>query len=184
MVAGGGSEVTTLSSSVVHSTEWMTIREDWVRHADGTPGLYGVVEKDDFVVVVPVHDGGLYLVEQYRYPVRGRYWELPQGSAPGEDPAAVAATELREQTGLKAATLEQIGTVHEAYGFATQRATVFLATDLEQGEPERGATESDMRARWFSVEQMWALVDDGRLTNAATLAAVALAQRRGVLTGG
>jgi hypothetical protein len=34
------------------------------------------------VVIVPVDDDGrLHLVEQYRYPVKGRYWELPK--APG-----------------------------------------------------------------------------------------------------
>ena len=43
-----------------------------------------------FVVIVPVEDDGrVHLVEQYRYPVKGRYWEFPQGSwerEPGVDP--------------------------------------------------------------------------------------------------
>ena len=51
-------------------------------------------------------DGRLHLAEQFRYPVKGRYWELPQGSweqAPEADPLEVAHGELREETGLDAA---------------------------------------------------------------------------------
>ena len=67
----------------------MRVREDMIRRRDGSTGIYGVVEKPDFVVIVPVEDDGrVHLVEQYRYPVKGRYWEFPQGSwerEPGVD---------------------------------------------------------------------------------------------------
>ena len=57
----------------------MRVREDTIRRRDGSIGIYGVVEKPDFVVIVPIEDDGrLHLVEQYRYPVEGRYWELPK----------------------------------------------------------------------------------------------------------
>ncbi len=47
----------------------MRVREDTIRRRDGSTGIYGVV--------VPVEDDGrVHLVEQYRYPVKGRYWEL------------------------------------------------------------------------------------------------------------
>ena len=59
----------------------MRVREDTIRRRDGSTGIYGVVAKPDFVVIVPVEDDGrVHLVEQYRYPVKGRYWEL---KAPG-----------------------------------------------------------------------------------------------------
>jgi hypothetical protein len=44
-------------------------------------GLYGVVEKPDLVVIVPLNGDRLDLVEQFRYPVGARYWELPLASA-------------------------------------------------------------------------------------------------------
>jgi len=47
---------------------------------DGSEGIYGIVEKPDFVVIVPLeNDSRIHLVQQYRYPVRARYWEFPQG---------------------------------------------------------------------------------------------------------
>jgi 8-oxo-dGTP pyrophosphatase MutT (NUDIX family) len=93
----------TLSSRIAYENRWTRLREDRIRHADGSEGIYGVVERSDFVVVVPWQDGQVTLVEQYRYPVGARIWEFPMGmweQAPGTDPVVLAAAELREETGL------------------------------------------------------------------------------------
>ena len=34
----------------------MRVREDTIRRRDGSSGIYGVVDKPDFVVIVPVED--------------------------------------------------------------------------------------------------------------------------------
>ncbi len=78
-------EIETAGTKVVYKNRWMTVREDTIVRADGSSGLYGVVEKPDFSVIAAVSDGSIVLVEQYRYPVQERFWELPQGS--WEDPA-------------------------------------------------------------------------------------------------
>jgi 8-oxo-dGTP pyrophosphatase MutT (NUDIX family) len=100
-----------VSSRTVYANQWMRVREDEVERADGSNGIYGVVEKPDFALIVPVDtDCGLWLVEQYRYPVEGRFWEFPQGSweqQPGVDPAVLARGELREEAGLEASSLER-----------------------------------------------------------------------------
>ena len=72
-------DIATTGTRVVYENRWMRVREDAIRRRDGSAGIYGVVEKPDFVVVAPVEAGVVHLVQQYRYPVRGRWWELPQG---------------------------------------------------------------------------------------------------------
>src|SRR6267142_2955820 len=109
MPATGRADITTTGTSVVYENRWMRVREDTIRRRDGSNGIYGVVEKPDFVVIIPVEDDGrLYLVEQFRYPVKGRYWEFPQGSweqIEGADPLEMALGELREESGLDAAEM-------------------------------------------------------------------------------
>jgi 8-oxo-dGTP pyrophosphatase MutT (NUDIX family) len=82
----------------------MRVREDAI--CRGSEGIYGIVEKPDSVVIVPVEDDGrINLVQQYRYPIGARYWEFPQGAweqTPGADPDDVARGELQEKTGLNA----------------------------------------------------------------------------------
>ncbi|MEO9238259.1 MAG: NUDIX hydrolase, partial [Jatrophihabitantaceae bacterium] len=126
-------ELVATASEVVYRNRWMTVREDQTLRADGATGLYGVVEKPDFALVVPYARGGFYLVEQYRYPVRGRYWEFPQGTWTGvaePDPIELARGELVEETGLTATELTSLGHFFQAYGYSEQGFHIFLATGL------------------------------------------------------
>ena len=78
MPATGRADITTTGTSVVYENRWMRVREDTIRRRDGSDGLYGVVEKPDFVVIVPLNGDRLHLVEQFRYPVGARYWASPR----------------------------------------------------------------------------------------------------------
>ena len=110
-------EIETIGTRVAYENKWMTVREDKVRRVSGAEGIYGVVDKPDFVAIIPIHKGHIHLVEQYRYPVEGRYWEIPQGSWEGNpkaDNSIVAAGELKEETGLVAGTMEYVGHIFQA----------------------------------------------------------------------
>ncbi|MFJ7241165.1 ADP-ribose pyrophosphatase [Streptomyces olivaceus] len=188
-----------LESRLAYRNPWMTVREDSLRRPDGSDGLYGVVDKPDFVLIVPHERNGFHLVEQYRYPVGGRFWEFPQGSwpepaktsaaggdpegaagtgGPSPDAVALARAELREETGLVAGSLTRLGRIHVAHGYSSQGCQVFLAEDLTHGEPCREATEADMAQRWVDAGTLDEMVADGRFVDAPSLAALALLQRR------
>ncbi len=166
-----------VSTRTVYRSRWLSVREDEVRRPDGSSGLYSVVDKPDFALVIPAEPDGFHLVEQYRYPVGGRYWEFPQGTA-GDGvvlpPEQLARAELAEETGLRAARLEPLGHLHCAYGMSSQGFDVFLATGLTPGPPAREATEQDMRQRRVSRAEFEELVRAGRITDDSTLAAYAL----------
>jgi 8-oxo-dGTP pyrophosphatase MutT (NUDIX family) len=174
----------TLSSRIAYENRWTRVREDRIRHPDGSDGLYGVVERADFVVIVPWQDGHLTLVEQYRYPVAVRVWEFPMGmweQAPGTDPLVLAAAELREETGLIAGRMTRVGEIFQGPGYCNQRGHIFLATDLTQGEPDREATEQDMISRRFALADFEAMIRDGTLREAMTLSAFGLLRVNGLL---
>src|ERR1700743_2397675 len=94
-----------LRSRQVYANRWMTAREDEVGRPDGTPGIYGVIAKPQYALVIASRGDELALVEQFRYPIGARSWEFPAGTAPDRadcDPAELAVRELREETGLRA----------------------------------------------------------------------------------
>jgi 8-oxo-dGTP pyrophosphatase MutT (NUDIX family) len=168
---------------VVYRNPWMTVREDTVRHPDGTPGLYGVVEKPDFALVLPRWADGFWLVEQYRYPVRRRAWEFPQGGwgqGGGGSATDLARAELAEETGLRAASLIHLGHLYEAYGYSTQGFDVYLATGLTEGEPDREPGEQGMVHRRFTDTEVAEAIRDGLIVDAPSLAALTLYRLGGV----
>ena len=176
-------EIVKTASSVVYRNRWMTVREDKIRRADGGEGIYGVVEKRDFAVIAAVQAGQIYLVEQFRYPVGRRYWELPQGSweETAVEPAKLAAAELREETGLVAGTMVHAGHLFQGYGYSTQGYDVFLARDLEQGESKTDPEEQGLVARAFDLRAVEEMIGDGVIKDASTVAAFGLLRLKGYL---
>jgi 8-oxo-dGTP pyrophosphatase MutT (NUDIX family) len=169
-----------IASRLTYENRWMRVREDTVERTDGSTGSYGVIEKPDFALIIPrAEDGGLWLVEQYRYPVERRLWEFPQGSWEEQsivDPAVLARGELQEETGLRAGDLRHIGHLYLAASFCTQGFDVWLATELEQGAADRGIEEQDMRVRKVSRLEWEMMVSSGEVKSSASLAAYGLLQ--------
>ena len=179
MTDGG---IRTLSSRIAYENPWTRVREDIIERADGSAGLYGVVERCDFVVVFPLHaNGDVTLVEQYRYPVRRRMIELPMGmweQKPGTPPETVAQGELAEETGLAAGSMRYVGEILQGAGYSTQRGHIFLATDLQQGPPRREVSEQDMSVHRVAVPMFEAMIADGHIIDAITLAAFGMLRVR------
>ena len=164
----------TLSSRVVYQNRWMRVREDAIERADGSPGIYGVIEKTDFALIIPVEDGHLYLVEQYRYPVAARFLEFPQGTwemNPDADPADVARGELREETGLVAEQMNYLGHLFIAYGMSNQGFHIFRATGLRQGEASLELEEQDLTVTRMSIADFEAAIRGGVIKDAGTISA-------------
>jgi ADP-ribose pyrophosphatase len=185
MAADSDVDIETLGSRIVYENRWMRVREDAIRRRDGSEGIYGVVEKPDFVCIVPLEaDGRVHLVEQYRYPVGARFWEFPQGTweeVPDADPIDVARGELREETGLAAAEMVLVGRLFEAYGHSSQGYRVFLATGLTRGPAALNQEEQDLVTRAFPLAELERMIRDGEIQDATTVAAFGLLRLKGLI---
>ena len=172
------SEITRTNRHTVYENRWMKVHEDAVTFADKSEGIFGIVDKEDFVLIVPRHaDGRFQLVQQYRYPVAGRFWEFPQGSwetQPGSDPKKVALGELEEETGYRASELHQLGHLYGAYGFSNQGFYVFLADQLTPGNVQRDHEEQGMKTAAFTHSEIVEMIVRGEIKDAPTIAALNL----------
>jgi 8-oxo-dGTP pyrophosphatase MutT (NUDIX family) len=178
MEAGmGDGIIRQVASRVVYRDRWMSLRVDDIERPDGSAGQYAVVDKADFALVIPADGRGFHLVEEYRYPVGGRYWSFPQGGfAPGHAGTALdlARAELAEETGLTAARMHHLGHLFSAHGTTSQGFDVFLATGLTPGPPAREQEEQDMRQDWVPRADFEAMIRAGRIRDDTTLAAYTL----------
>ncbi len=166
--------IETISSRRVYANNWMTVREDAIRRPDGSEGIYGVIDKPYYALVIARAEDGRYgMVEQFRYPLGLRRWEFPQGTVGRTElaPDVLADRELREETGLRAATMTRLGLLDVAAGMSSQRGHVFLATGISEGSAEREHEEQDMRFAWFTGARIEELIRTGEVTDAQSIAA-------------
>ena len=169
--------IETVATREIYRNPWMVLREDDIRRPDGSPGIYAVVDKPAYALVMAYDGNRFRLVEQFRYPVGARRWEFPQGTAPDVvdiEPTELAARELREETGLRATSFEALGHVDIAPGMSSQRGWVFLATGIAEGESDREHEEQDMRSAWFSREDVEQMIRSGVIVDSQSIAAYGL----------
>ncbi|HEX4284450.1 MAG TPA: NUDIX hydrolase [Terracidiphilus sp.] len=165
--------IRTLSTREVYRNRWMRLREDEILRSNGQKGIYSVAEKDDAAIILPIDEGKVWLVEQFRYTIQQRALELPQGAweEGGAEPEELARGELREETGLHAEQMVRLGMLWIAYGFTRQKQHVYLATGLSQKETDRDAEEHDLQVRSVTVAEFEQMMRDGTIADASTVAA-------------
>ena len=173
---GSARSITTLSSREVYRNPWLRVREDEILRSNGQSGIYGVVDKHDCAIIVPIDQDRVWLVEQFRYTIQERALELPQGGweMEVENPEELARNELRDELGLDAQAMTYLGTLWIAYGFANQKQHVFLATGLTPAEREPDPEEHDLRAHSVPVTDFERMMLDGVIRDNCTLSAWAL----------
>ena len=101
------------------------------------------------ILAVDEHDHVL-LVEQYRVPLGCPCIELPAGligddeGVAGESPLAAAGRELVEETGWRAARLEDAGEYYSSPGMVSESFTLVRASGLEQVGPGGGTDNENI----------------------------------------
>jgi len=102
----------------------------------------------------------ILLVRQYR---------LPAGKVDdGEKPMQAAKRELAEETGYKASKWTKLVSFFASPGYVQERMTIFLATDLSEGE----ATPMDdeqIETRWFKRKEIAQMIRDGKIQDGKTI---------------
>lgn len=169
----GVRSITTLGTREVYRNQWLRLREDKILRSNGKEGIYSVVDKDDCAIILPIQDGRVWLVEQFRYTIQERALELPQGGWEMEiaDPEDLARGELKEETGLHAAQMTYLGFMWVAYGFSRQKQHVFLATGLTMMERDPDEEEHDLVIHTRSLEEFEQMMLGGTIRDMSTLAA-------------
>lgn len=169
--------IKTISSREVYRNPWTSVREDVIERSNGQRGIYGVIDKEDASIIIPVERTAegefVYLVEQFRYTVQGTFKEFPQGSWERANvvPEELARGELREETGMSAGKMTHLATPQVAYGVMNQKQHVFLAEDLTHGKTRPDEEEHDLVLHRVAVREFERMLLDGRVVDNCSAAA-------------
>jgi ADP-ribose pyrophosphatase len=135
------------------------------------------------VVVAPMTaDGRFVLIRQERVPIRATIWEFPAGQIDDDsDPDAIRATglrELAEEAGHELAgggEILPLGFFFPSSGFTDEHSHLLLARPVipAPGGPSPDAAEAITECRAFPPSELQAMIANGDIQDANTLAAVA-----------
>lgn len=167
-----------LKSENTYEGRAFNVRRDHLLTPHGKTVKYDIIEHTGSVSIVPVDDEGqMYFVRQFRHAAQVELLELPAGTLEaGELPEKAAAREIREETGMAASHLQEIGSFYLAPGYSTELMHVFLATGLTHDPLEPDADEY-LSVERMGVNEAYQLAEDGHMQDAKSLAALLLAKK-------
>jgi ADP-ribose pyrophosphatase len=124
-----------VSSEIVYSGNFLTLRKDIARLPDGSLHSREYVSHPGAAAIAAVFDDErVLIVRQFRYPMGEVYIEIPAGKIDaGETALQTARRELAEETGYTAAKWAYLTSIHPAIGFASEEIKIYLARDLSGG---------------------------------------------------
>src|ERR1051325_4620493 len=166
-----------IKSDIILQGRAFKIRRDYLKTPTGRETKLEIVEHGGSVVIIPVDDeNNLLFVRQYRHAAGKELLELPAGTRDGDEPyEECAAREIREETGMEAGTLKQLGSFYLAPGYSTEYMGVFLATDLKHNPLNPDADEF-LAVEKISVKQAFEISERDEVLDAKSLAALLLAR--------
>jgi ADP-ribose pyrophosphatase len=131
------------------------------------------------VVVVPVVDGEVILVRQYRAAIDRVLLEVPAGKRDvSDEPVELTAhRELEEEVGMRAASMVKLAEFYNSPGFCDEHSFLFLATDLTPCATDfQGHEEQHMTIERVPLDSLADLVASGDLTDGKSIIALSLAR--------
>ena len=170
-----------VSEELIHSEDWFSfavaefegpVGERIDRYIFHHPGAVGVV---------PIEDGKIVLVRQYRPALEMEMLEIPAGKldVEGEEPEKAAHRELIEEAGLDASKLEELCSFYNSAGFSDEKTVIYLATEMTRVEKMAASIEEQyMTTERVPLEDVYEMIDSGYITDAKTIVGIYSAMRR------
>jgi ADP-ribose pyrophosphatase len=154
------------------------VRVDEVERSDGHRTAREIVEHPGAVGILAWDGERLAMVTQWRHATGQALLEIPAGTLEPDEPALdTAKRELAEEVGLAAATWVEGPRFYTAPGFCTELMHLFVATDLTDA-PSIADEDELLEPSWMTLSDAVAAIDDGRITDAKSIAGILWLHRR------
>jgi len=163
-----------ISRKEIYNGHAFNVQELLVALPDGRKRKYDLVDHQDSVTIIPVDQNGIWFVKQFRMGSQNVLLELPAGVMDiDEMPHICAARELREEIGMAAEELIQVGSIYLAPGYSNELNHIFVARNLKS-DPLQQDEDEFLSSVQYSNDEIRILIKDGVLNDSKSLAALHL----------
>lgn len=173
-----------ISEKQIYSDAWLKLFQDVIVLPNGEKSTYAYVQRKNGVAIVVVSvNNKILLHKEHRYVIQNYSWEIQGGGVDdGESISDAAIRELKEEAGItiNSTSLISLGSFYPLHSFNTEKVSLFMV--ITEGEiiqkisTEVGEHLTDHR--FFNFDEIYAMIDSGKINDAMTANAVQLAIRK------
>ena len=163
----------TIAKKTVFSGRIMEIEVHEIELEDGRRSVREIVKHGPAVAIIPRRpDGRFIFIRQFRKAMERICFEVVAGNCePGEDSAATAIRELREETGYIANSITPLGPIYPSVGYCTERIDIFYAeVDATPADTDFDEDEN-IELEILTEDELDEMIRSGEIADAKTLAA-------------
>jgi ADP-ribose pyrophosphatase len=169
-------EFKTLDSKNIFSGKAFQLQIDSVQAPNGMVMQLEIIKHPSAVTILPVEDGNIWFVRQYRHAAGLELLELPAGTLePDEKPLVCAHREIREEIGMSAREMKEIGAFYLAPGYSSEFLYAYLATGLDAA-PLPGDADEFIQVEVIPIDKAFFMAENGQFNDGKTLATLMLAR--------
>lgn len=171
-------------SKQIYKDNWVTFYQDEIEFPDGSAGTYSYANRQNGVGVVVVSSSNKILLhKEHRYVIDGFSWEIQGGGIDeGESAEEAAVREVKEEAGISidVSDVNKIGCFYPLHSFNTELVTLFMVVvdDEVIGEVATEDGEHLEEHRFFTFDEVEAMINGGEINDAMTANAVQIVLRR------
>lgn len=162
-------EERTIESKELYKGKVIQVRLDTVSLPDGRRKIREIIVHPGAVAIVPLLNGKVLLVEQYRKAIERRTLEIPAGTLEeGESPRECAERELIEETGYQASNLDKLIEYYPSPGISSELIHIFKASGLEKISD----AEAELPLQYMELEEVERKIRTGEIKDSKTIIGV------------
>jgi len=166
----------TLASKTIFNGKAFNLHIETVEAPNGMHMQLEIIKHPCAVTILPIDDNNIWLVRQYRHAAGLEMLELPAGTLePDEKPLLCAHREIREEIGMSAREMKEMGGFYLAPGYSSEYLYAYLATGL-QPDPLPGDADEFIQVEIMPIGKAYQMAECGQINDGKTLATLMLAR--------
>lgn len=138
----------------------------------GVQRPYDYIDIHSGVCILPIYQGKICLLREYRYPIKSYQYQLPGGFIDeGEAVEVAAQRELLEETGLVSDHVIDLGSFYPSFGSTNEEIHLAAAICTRREKPQQEVSEV-IEPIFMTKDEVFSLVAQGKFKHGAGLVAL------------
>jgi len=166
----------TIKSKSIYKNNYLEILVDTLKLDNKQwEHVHFVKPNENGVAVIPHKNDKIFLLKQYRHPIKKYLWQIPMGQIEKDSLQKKQQKQnYKKKLVLLQKVFEKIGIISAEPGMSSQKEIIYVAKGLSKVSTKRHYNEIVIKARWFDMSQIDKMIKTSQIICGFTLSSILL----------